>query len=64
MNPDAVLALEMLIATYDSIFLDTPAEIKKLLEDIYDGIEVTEQQIEEYLSEKDEDYVLTYKHAV
>ena len=64
MNPDAVIALEMLIATHDSIFFETPSEVKKLMEDVYDGIIITEDQIEQYLSEKDEDYFLTYKHAV
>lgn len=64
MNSDAVLALEMLVATHDSIFFETPSEVKKLMEDVYEGIEITEEQIEQYLSEKDEDYFLTYKHAV
>ncbi len=63
MTADTVLALEMLVATHDSIFLETPAQIKQLMEDVYEGIEITEEEIEEYLSSKDEDSVLTYKHA-
>jgi hypothetical protein len=64
MNPDAVLALEMLIVTHDSIFFESPSDVKKLMEDVYEGIIITEDQIEQYLSDKDEDYFLTYKHAV
>lgn len=43
-------ALQMLITTYDEVFLDTPQNIKLLLEEIYEGIQISEEEITNFLN--------------
>lgn len=56
-------ALQMLLATYDEIFLDSPAAIKSLLEDIYEGIIISEEDIEQFLISVDYGKWRTLRHS-
>lgn len=56
MSPGNLVALQMLVATYDDVFLNTPSEIKQLLEEIYEGIEITEEEISNFLTDIDYEF--------